>query len=260
MPSVYGDKGLQMNRDVKGKYVPVTRITKGEHITVVKDIFRTITKRYDFLNHFYSLGQDMYWRKFTVRKMRFFNMFSFLDVATGTGDLAIKTALRYPSVRVVGIDFVQEMMDRGRKKIENQKLFDRVAFSRGDALHLPFPDNHFDVAGIAFGIRNITERVKALEEMRRVVVPGGQVMVLEMNFPRQKKLQHIYHLYLNHVLPLTSRYFSRNPAAYYYLADSIVNFPSPEEFALLMKKAGLEDIATYPLTMGITHLYVGIKG
>ena len=248
-----------MAKHINEKYVSVAAITKAEHVRVVKDIFKTITRRYDFLNHFFSLGRDIHWRRFTTGKMHFLKTFRFLDVATGTGDLAIETALRYPAVRVTGLDFVQEMMDRGKRKVEKKGLSHRITFSRGDALNLPFPDDHFDVAGIAFGIRNITDRKRALEEMRRVVVPGGQVMVLEMNFPRQKNLQRIYHLYLNHILPWTARHFSRNPAAYYYLADSIIHFPSPEAFAHIMKEAGFENIALYPLTMGITHLYIGIK-
>ncbi len=248
-----------MKKDAKEKYDSVAFITKAEHVRVVKDIFKTITRRYDFLNHFFSLGQDIHWRRFTTGKMHFFKTFHYLDVATGTGDLAIEAALRYPDVRVTGLDFVQEMMDRGQMKVKQKKLSGRITFSRGDALNLPFPDDHFDVAGVAFGIRNITDRQRALEEMKRVVVPGGQVMVLEMNFPRQKLLQRIYHLYLNHILPWTSRHFSRNPAAYYYLADSIIHFPSPEQFAGIMKDAGLHDIAYYPLTMGITHVYIGMK-
>ncbi len=248
-----------MAKHINEKYVSVAAITKTEHIKVVKDIFKTITGRYDFLNHFFSCGQDIRWRKFTAGKMRFFKTFRFLDVATGTADLAIETALRYPHVRVTGLDFVREMMDAGREKVVKKELSHRITFSRGDALNLPFPDDHFDAAGIAFGIRNITDRKRALKEMRRVVVPGGQVMVLEMNFPRQRTLQRIYNLYLNHILPWTARHFSRNPAAYHYLADSIIHFPSPKKFGLLMKEAELEDIALYPLTMGITHLYIGIK-
>ena len=248
-----------MKKVVTDRYDSVTRITKTEHVRVVKDIFKTITGRYDFLNHFFSLGQDIYWRRFTVGRMRFFETFRYLDVATGTGDLAIQTAGRYGDVQVTGVDFVQEMMDRGQEKVHRRGLSARIGFCRGDALNLPFPDNHFDVAGIAFGIRNVTDRLRALAEMMRVIVPGGQVMVLEMNFPRQRALQLIYDLYLNHILPWTSRHFSSNPAAYYYLADSIVNFPSPEAFARLMTEAGLTDVARHPLTMGITHLYRGIK-
>lgn len=252
-------EGRGMKKGTAERYDSVTRITKAEHVRVVKDIFKTITRRYDFLNHFFSLGQDIHWRRFAVGKMHFFETLRYLDVATGTGDLAIEAARRYPEVGITGVDFVQEMMDQGRKKVRRRGLSARINFFRGDALNLPFPDNHFDVAGIAFGIRNITDRPRALAEMMRVVVPGGQVMILEMNFPRQRALQHIYNLYLNHVLPWTSRHFSSNPAAYYYLADSIVHFPSPEEFAFLMRNTGLKDVARYPLTMGITHLYTGIK-
>ncbi|MBN2567829.1 MAG: ubiquinone/menaquinone biosynthesis methyltransferase [Deltaproteobacteria bacterium] len=248
-----------MKKHTKEKYDSVTAVTNAQHVRIVKDIFKKITKRYDFLNHLFSLGQDIHWRRFTTEKMRFFKTFRYLDVATGTGDLAIETVLRYPHVSATGLDFVQEMMDRGKRKVNRRRLSERIAFSRGNALNLPFPDDHFDIAGIAFGIRNIPNRWRAIEEMKRVVVPGGQVMVLEMNFPRSRSLQRIYRIYINNILPWTSRYFSGYPAAYAYLADSIIHFPSPDNFVQIMKDTGLTDIHYYPLTMGITHLYIGIK-
>ncbi|MBC8472173.1 MAG: class I SAM-dependent methyltransferase [Planctomycetes bacterium] len=165
-----------MAKHINEKYVSVAAITKAEHVRVVKDIFKTITRRYDFLNHFFSLGRDIHWRRFTTGKMHFLKTFRFLDVATGTGDLAIETALRYPAVRVTGLDFVQEMMDRGKRKVEKKGLSHRITFSRGDALNLPFPDDHFDVAGIAFGLRHITDRKKGLGEERQGVAPRGPGM------------------------------------------------------------------------------------
>jgi len=248
-----------MKKQTKGKYDSVTVVTDVEHVRIVEDIFKTITKRYDFLNHLFSLCQDIRWRRFTTGKMRFFKTLRYLDVATGTGDLAIETVLRHPHVSATGVDFVQEMMNQGQMKVSRMRLSERIAFSRGNALNLPFPDDHFDAAGIAFGIRNIPNKLRAIEEMKRVVVPGGQVMILEMNFPQSRLLQRIYHIYINNILPWMSRYFSGYPAAYSYLADSIIHFPSPDNFAQIMKDAGLNEIKYYPLTMGITHLYIGIK-
>jgi demethylmenaquinone methyltransferase/2-methoxy-6-polyprenyl-1,4-benzoquinol methylase len=124
---------------------------------------------------------------------------------------------------------------------------------------MPFPDNIFDVSTIAFGIRNIPDRPAALREMLRVVVPGGQVLVLEMAFVRNWFTTLLYSVYLNHVLPLMARMFSLNPQAYRYLADSIMNFPSPEEFAKLMEAAGMVGVEKYKLTLGITYLYLGRK-
>jgi demethylmenaquinone methyltransferase/2-methoxy-6-polyprenyl-1,4-benzoquinol methylase len=234
-------------------------MTDGEHVGVVREIFSTITEKYDFLNHFLSLGRDIAWRRSAVKKMRFFQTHRFLDVATGTADLAIVAARRYPRIQVTGVDFVRDMMELGRLKIEKRRLSDRIRLLMSDALDLPFPDNNFDVAGIAFGIRNIPNKIHSLREMMRVVVPGGQVMVLEMTSPGDRFVRRIYHIYLNRLLPTLARTFSPNPAAYAYLGDSIMHFPSGRDFVRFMGEAGLENVDTFSLTLGITHLYVGVK-
>ncbi|MDZ4164489.1 MAG: ubiquinone/menaquinone biosynthesis methyltransferase [Smithellaceae bacterium] len=230
-----------------------------EHVRLVRDIFSSIPKRYDLLNHLFSFGQDIRWRNFTVGKMAFNKTNRFLDVATGTADLAIAAARRYPAIEAAGLDFVNEMMSLGQVKIDRYGLTRRVRLIRGDATNLPFSDDAFDVTAIAFGIRNIPDKLQALREMTRVTVPGGQVFVLEMGFPRQRHWQLLFYPYLNLVLPLLSRLLSRNPAAYRYLADSIMNFPAPEEFMKLMENAALSEVSCFPLTMGITNLYRGIK-
>ena len=191
--------------------------------------------------------------------MRFFNTYRMLDVATGTADLAIGVARKHSRIRVTGLDFVQEMIDFGRVKVQMKHLSDRVRVLRGDALYLPFSDCSFDVAAIAFGIRNIPNKIGALKEMARVVVPGCQVMVLEMTFPRSGPFRNLYNMYLNQMLPRLARAFSPNPQAYHYLGDSIMNFPAPDTLARLMEEAGLKKVRKHSLTLGITHLHVGIK-
>ena len=248
-----------MGKGTREKYSPVRQMTDAERIRTVKEIFSTVTGKYDFLNHLLSLRRDVAWRRFTVRRMRFFRTYRFLDVATGTADLVIEASRRHPTLQAAGLDFVQAMVDVGRRKTADRGLSDRIQFLRGDALALPFPDHSFDVAAMAFGIRNIPDKLRALQEMRRVVVPGGQVMVLEMTFPRNSIFTGFYHLYLNRILPGIAKAFSRNPAAYEYLADSIMNFPSPEAFAGMMEEAGLVRVEKYPLDFGITYLHVGIK-
>ncbi len=248
-----------MAKRIKRRYRPVHEMTPSEQVGMVREVFATIPRRYDFLNRFFSLRRDVAWRRFAVRKMRFFKTLRFLDVATGTADLAVETVRRHPPVRVAGLDFVLEMMAVGRQKIRRNKMADRIGLIQGDALFLPFDDNIFDVAAIAFGIRNIPDRRRALEEMKRVVVPGGQVMALEMNFPRHALFRRFYDLYLNHLLPRMARLFSRNPAAYRYLGDSIKEFPSPNKFAHLMAEVGLTGIEKYSLTLGITYLYIGVN-
>lgn len=240
-------------------YPSVRNVSEDERIDMVKEIFSTITPRYDFLNHFLSLRQDIVWRRFAVKKMCFFQTKRFLDIACGTGDLSIDAARAYPGISVTGVDFIREMIDTGQKKVEEEHLPGRVRLLCGDALHLPFRDNTFDVAAMAFGIRNIPDRRSALEEMLRIVVPGGQVMILEMTFTRNYLFKAIYNVYLNHILPRLAKHFSSNPAAYHYLADSIMNFPAPQEFTALMESVGIENVGVYSLTFGVTYLHVGTK-
>jgi demethylmenaquinone methyltransferase/2-methoxy-6-polyprenyl-1,4-benzoquinol methylase len=238
-------------------YPPVTGIGRDEHVGMVREIFATVTGRYDFLNRLLSLRRDIAWRRFAIRKMRFFKTFRLLDVATGTADLAIEAANGHPGIHVTGIDFVKEMLAVGRKKIASRDLSDRIRLVQADAMTLPFQDGSFDAAGIAFGIRNIPDRFQALSEMRRVIVPGGRIFVLEMNFPRNRFWQGFFDLYLNRLLPGVARLFSRNAAAYHYLADSILHFPSPQTFMKTIEEADFRDVKRYPLTFGITSLYVG---
>ncbi len=250
---INGYKEMRKNR----RYPSVLEVTDIQRIQLVKEIFATISTRYDFLNRFLSFRRDVFWRRFAVSRMRFFSTNRFLDVATGTGDLAIEAARTHPGIRVTGLDFVSEMMSSGRHKVLHMGFDRRIDLVRGDALHLPFPSASVDVAAVAFGIRNMPDRLAALREMARVVAPGGQVMVLEMTFPESRLFQKIYDIYLNRLLPRLARLFSPNPAAYLYLADSIMNFPTPSQFSALMQQAGLIDVSAWPLTLGITQLHVG---
>lgn len=251
---------MESQKDLDGKhYPPVTGIGRDEHVGMVREIFATVTGRYDFLNRLLSLRRDIAWRRFTIRKMRFFKTFRLLDVATGTADLAIEAANGHPGIHVIGIDFVEEMLAVGRQKIASRGLFDRIRLLQADAMKLPFPDGNFDAVGIAFGIRNMPDRLGALREMRRVIVPGGRIFVLEMNFPRSRFWQGFFDLYLNRLLPGVARLFSGNPAAYRYLADSILHFPGPQAFMSLMEEAGFRNPERHSLTFGITCLYIGRK-
>lgn len=248
-----------MEKPVKRKYPTVKTVTDHERISMVKEIFSTITDKYDFLNHLLSLRRDVAWRRFAIKKMLFPENGSFLDVACGTGDLSIGAAIKYPHIRVTGIDFIPEMIKVGKRKVEKRGLSGRITLLHGDALSLPVPDNAFDVTGIAFGIRNIPDRQRALEEMLRATAPGGQIMILEFTFVQNRFFKVLYYVYLNYLLPLFAKLFTKNPAAYHYLADSIMNFPSPDEFARLMEETGMIEVEKYPLTFGITWLHIGKK-
>ncbi|HPJ96835.1 MAG TPA: class I SAM-dependent methyltransferase, partial [Syntrophales bacterium] len=157
-----------MAKRLKRLYPAVAIVSGTQHIGMVEDIFSTVPERYDFLNHLMSFSLDRGWRAFAVEKMRFFRTHRFLDIATGTGDLAIAAACAYPAIQVTGLDFAREMMAVATDKIDRLRLSDRIALLQGDAMQIPLPDRSVDVSAVAFGIRNMPDRKKALKEMRRV--------------------------------------------------------------------------------------------
>ena len=232
---------------------------EAEHTERIRGLFASISGGYDFLNRFNSLRRDVAWRKYTASLMRFDNTRRFLDVATGTADIIIETLSAHPDVSAVGVDLVPELMDIGRQKLRRKGLEGSVELMEGNALELPFEDASFDVSAIAFGIRNIRQRVHALSEMRRVVVPGGQVMVLELVFDCPVLVRWLHRLYLGTIMPAAARVFSGNPDAYVYLARSIMEFPSPDEFMGQMLEAGLQDVQYHRLTLGVAGIFRGTR-
>ena len=248
-----------MKKKVIKDYPPVNQMDQNQRVEIVKDIFSSITKKYDFLNRFLSLRQDLAWRKKTVKQMRFFKSYKFLDMATGTGDLAIDAINIHPNIKAIGIDFVQDMVDYGNVKIKKKNLKDRVSLKWGDATDINYEDNTFDVTAMAFGIRNIPDKVKALTEMQRVTLPDGQILILELTTPKPGFFKNIYSFYLNGLLPKMAKRFTANPAAYEYLAESIMNFPTPSEFISLLDSIGFRNIKAIPLSLGICTLYIANK-
>lgn len=218
-----------------------------------------MTDRYDFLNHFLSGGRDKTWRRFLIKQLNFFSTYRLLDLATGTGDIAIDAARHHPQVQVIGLDFAKAMLESAVVKIDYAGLSKWISLMQGDAMNLPFPDECFDAVTVAFGIRNMPDRQRVLEETVRVLVPGGKVYLLELTTPQSNWFRTLYLLYLNHILPRLSRWFTKDPAAYLYLAESILQFPSPEELAKEMEQIGLRNIRKLPLTFGITYLHEGSK-
>ncbi len=238
------------------------KFNKENQSGVVQDIFSSIAPYYDLLNHVLSFGQDIYWRKKTLQHMHFFKTYKCVDLATGTGDVALAVAKKFPEVATVGVDFSPAMIAIANKKKSNRKakaFLGQVAFQHGDATRLPFADASFDVAVMAFGIRNIPDKQTALNEMSRVVVPGGQVLILEMVSQQNKFFQALYQAYLCNVLPRIARLFSSHRTAYYYLGQSIVHFPSMDQFCMMMQKSGLRVEKIVSMTFGITRLFVGKK-
>ena len=247
-----------MNEKQK-EYPSVQEMNDEQRIGIVKDIFASVTDKYDFLNRFLSGRRDVAWRKRAVSEMKFFNTNRFLDVATGTGDLALDCANTYQDVQVTGVDFVEEMVNNGLKKVDTQNLEHRVELKWGDATNIDYIDDTFDVTAIAFGIRNIPNKEKALSEMKRIIVPYGQIMVLELTTPEPGFWRSTDSFYLNGVLPKLAKWFTKNPAAYEYLADAIMNFPVRGEFLALMESIGLKNCRAIPLTFGVCTLYIGQK-
>lgn len=240
-----------MKRDV-----PILAAPDPERVSRVREMFGDIEGRYDFLNRLLSLRRDVAWRRFTVRRMRFFQTRRFLDVATGTADLAVEAVRHHREIQATGLDFVPGMIEGARHKVGGTG---RIRLLLGDALNLPFADGSFDVAAVAFGIRNMPDRLGALREMARVVVPGGQVMVLEMHLPEIPVVRPCYRFYLCGILPRLAGALSGNREAYQYLSESIVAFPPPRIFSDIMRSAGLEAVEYHSLTLGVTCLHVGRK-
>lgn len=219
-------------------------------------MFDRIAERYDLLNRLISLGLDKSWRTKLLTAMNVASGDRVLDVATGTADVAIAAAQRFPGLTVVGLDPSVNMLAVGDRKIHEQELPEHVTLIEGDAQAMPFEDGEFDAACISFGIRNVPDRQQGLSEMRRSVRPGGRVVVLELSEPRRGLLAPFARFHIHHVVPRLGALLSGDKE-YRYLAQSIRAFPPAEEFAAMMERAGLVDVRFEPMTFGVAHLYVG---
>lgn len=219
------------------------------------EMFDRIAARYDFVNRVLSLGLDQRWRRRVVRSLNLGERPRVLDVATGTGDLAIEIARAHPGATVIGLDPSTGMLGVARQKLEKRGLADRVQLVVGDAQELPQQNCEVDAATIAFGIRNVPDRGKALRELARVVRPGGRVAVLELGEPRRGLLAAAARLHCHHVVPRLGGWLSGS-REYRYLQRSVAAFPPAEEFARLMGESGLHVIEVAPLTFGVCTLYL----
>ena len=229
---------------------------KGERI---RDMFDSIAPRYDLLNRLLSLGIDRRWRRFAVRQIRFSEGGRVLDVATGTADVALQIAAVTPdTVTITGVDFSPQMVELGREKVKQSPFSGRISLQVAPCESIPFEENSFDSATIAFGIRNVVDRVCGLKEILRVLKPGGRIVVLEFSNPRSKIFKAAYNFYFLKILPLVGGLIS-NFSAYRYLPDSVLEFPSQEEFKRLMADAGYKNVMHKDLTFGIATVYTGDK-
>jgi len=225
----------------------------------VERMFDSISKHYDLLNHLLSLGTDRNWRRRAIALIgKHSRPRTILDVATGTGDLAIE-AMRLGPEKVTGIDLSTGMLEEGRRKIARKGLSGRIELLSGDALATGFPDSTFDAAMSAFGVRNFEDTLRGLQEMFRVLRPGGSIMVLEFSRPSVFPLKQIYGFYFRRILPMIGRRVSGDPEAYTYLPDSVMTFPDNEKFLELLSLAGFRDVAQKRLSGGIASIYTGFR-
>lgn len=217
-------------------------------------MFDRIARKYDLLNRINSLGLDQGWRRRTVKAVDPKPGERILDLATGTADLAIALAQTAADVHVVGIDPSSNMLEIGRHKVTHRQLDDAVRLIEGDAQQLEAADDTYDAITMAFGIRNVPDRFRALCEMRRVLRPGGRLAILELSEPRNGLMAVMARLHVRHVVPITGALIS-GPAEYRYLRESIRAFPTPEAFCELIAKAGFTDVDFEPLTFGACVLF-----
>lgn len=223
-------------------------------------MFDSIALKYDFLNHFLSFGIDRFWRRKAIRTISAYKKNPvILDVATGTADLAIE-AMRIDPVKITGIDISTMMLREGRKKIEEKGLTGKIDLVCADSENIPFDDHSFDVAMVAFGVRNFTDPLKGLSEMRRVLNERGMIMVLEFSKPKGFFFKALYDFYSLNFLPLIGRLVSKDQSAYRYLPESIRKFPDNELFLELLQKAGFSDTRQIRLSGGIASIYTGFSG
>ena len=234
-------------------------VTRNDKKAAVESMFDSIAWRYDFLNHFLSFNFDRIWRRRAIKIIsRSFNSPVILDVATGTGDLAIAAMKLNPSA-ISGIDISQKMLEIGRLKIEKLGLNGKIELINADSENIPFGDKVFDVAMVAFGVRNFSDPSKGLSEMKRVIKEGGMIMVLEFSKPSGFPFKPLYNFYFRNILPLFGRFFSKDKAAYRYLPDSVMKFPDNEEFLSLLRNAGFSAAHQEKLTGGVASIYTGFR-
>ncbi|CAL2088028.1 bifunctional demethylmenaquinone methyltransferase/2-methoxy-6-polyprenyl-1,4-benzoquinol methylase UbiE [Tenacibaculum sp. 190524A05c] len=224
----------------------------------VAHMFDNISKNYDGLNRVISLGIDVSWRKKVVKLVSENNPKQILDIATGTGDLALMMAELNPD-KIVGLDISPGMLEVGKQKINKAKLSDKIEMVVGDSENIPFEDNTFDAITVSFGVRNFENLDKGLQEIHRVLKPGGKFVVLETSNPTKFPFKQGYKLYTNIFLPIVGKLFSKDKVAYSYLSESANSFPFGEAFNNILTKNGFKNADSLPVTFGVASIYTSTK-
>lgn len=226
----------------------------------VQYVFARIAKRYDLMNSVLSLWQHKLWRQRTMKMMNVRPGSQSIDVCTGTADWAISLAKAAgPTGHVVGLDFSKEMLAQAPKKLKEEQIEDRVELVHGDAMDLPYSPDTFDYATIGFALRNVPDIDQVLQEMTRVVKPGGMVVSLELSKPTWPIFKQLYYLYFQRILPAVGSWVSKDSVSYHWLPESLKSFPDMEQLAQKMRDIGLENVQYRPLMGGIAAIHIGYK-
>lgn len=223
----------------------------------VATMFDNISENYDFLNHFLSAGIDIVWRKKAIKLLKKDNPKIILDIATGTGDFAIEALALHPD-KVIGVDISEGMLEVGRKKM-TKKGIKNIEMVSGDSEGLQFEDNKFDAVIVAFGVRNFEHLEKGLEDMFRVLKPGGRAVILEFSKPTKFPMKQLYNFYFKYILPVIGKVVSKDNSAYTYLPESVAQFPDGSKFLNILDKIGFKETQCKALTFGISSIYTGLK-
>jgi len=242
---------------MSGNINPYKNSDQSKRVQVEK-MFDTISNEYDGLNRVISFGIDIKWRKKVVAMIAATNPQNVLDVATGTGDLAINLA-ETGANKIIGLDISAGMLSVGQKKIKEKNLDQTIEMVQADSENLPFEDNHFDAITVAFGIRNFETLEKGLAEILRVLKPGGLFVILETSVPTKTPFKQGYTFYSNQILPLIGRLFSKDKDAYAYLSESASVFPYGEKLNNILRKIGFTTVEDHPQTFGVATIYTASK-
>lgn len=225
----------------------------------VARMFDSISWRYDLLNHVLSVGVDVIWRRKAIAQLKELKPRMILDVATGTADFAIQAQKTLKPEKIIGVDISEGMMDFGRKKVAEAGLSDKIELKLGDSENLPFEENKFDAVIVAFGVRNFENLEAGLKDMRRVLKPGGKLVVLEFSKPGRFPFREFYGFYFRYIVPRIGRWISKDKSAYDYLPESVHAFPRGKAFIDILDRLGYKNTSCKPLTFGISSIYTGIK-
>ena len=224
----------------------------------VAEMFDNISGKYDFLNHFFSLGIDKLWRKKVLKIVKEIPHSEILDVATGTGDLAIALS-KLEGSNIIGVDISNKMLDVGKEKVIKKKLSNSVELKYGDSLNLPFDDNQFDVVTVAFGVRNFENISKGLSEISRVLKENGKIIVLEFSNPKKFPTKQLFNFYSKKLMPGIGKMVSKDSRAYSYLPESVQAFPTEEKFAKIIEESGFKEATYQNVSNGIAAIHVATK-